>query len=271
MAGGWESSFGGTMTPGSGWQSNSTQPPSPADIVTWWDFSDLTTMFTDDEGTVPVASDEDPVRNVTNKGSDSITLVTGAASTDVVYNTGFQNSLGGLFSDAVNTDLIGDLVADLPGTSLTVLTVYSVALSDETFHLFYFVDETQGNRSWGSSNQFNYFTPNIDSGAFDTEAVTVDATPTAGLWHFNLADGFESDPAVELSTTVEHTNTFAPYEPSEDTYTRTLPTAGSEVSIAQGNLGQWIGEIIVWSGEPVLADIQQYVSNKWALTFDAGP
>lgn len=126
-----------------------------------WDFSDATTLFTDEARTVGVSADGQTIKGVTDKSGNARHLSSAIGAT---YKTAIQNSLSvGLF-DAVNDTLLSTY--NLPNTFSIVATFKAIVTpgvgttlyfcGDSNFTFSLGIQNTAGTLKWdiGSAYQF---------------------------------------------------------------------------------------------------------------------
>src|SRR3990167_8214181 len=115
----------------------SVAPFSPLDIsglAAWYDFSDITTLFTDSARTVPVTADGDVIGGVTDKSGSANHSTQVTSTAKPTYKTGIQNSLSAALGDG------GDWLATAAFTELaqpnTIFVVVKNPSLVGTEHLF---------------------------------------------------------------------------------------------------------------------------------------
>lgn len=100
-------------------------PLDLASLTAWWDFSDVTTLFTD-AGTTPVSADAQAIYQANDKGPNDLHVAQATAGARPTYKTGIQNSLsvarfdGGDSLAKASVDALG-LVAAAAGTLVFVM------------------------------------------------------------------------------------------------------------------------------------------------------
>tara|TARA_R110000824_G_scaffold66344_5_gene172264 strand:+ start:5189 stop:7966 length:2778 start_codon:yes stop_codon:yes gene_type:complete len=105
---------------------------NPADLIAWWDFTDVDNMFTDLAANTKVSASSDPVRRINNKATDTKKLGiflrsvetlgwTGVSTTPPKFNLGGTNGYSFVeFSTAAGTDaspLFGSATAGYGGVT----------------------------------------------------------------------------------------------------------------------------------------------------------
>lgn len=101
-------------------------PPVFANLTHWFDFSDLSVLWQDTAGTIPVASPGDPIRRIDNKGSDvnallEDTFVVGGRRTPTWAGPDL-NGLGvGDFSSVAGLSGPSDFIRSPAGNSFAVV------------------------------------------------------------------------------------------------------------------------------------------------------
>lgn len=95
---------------------------SPLDLFTWsrqgvwYDPSDITTLFQDVEGTIPVVNDGDPVALMRDKSGNGNHAIQTVSASRPTYQT--DGVLHWLKSDGVDDKLIVDYAVDLPAPAI---------------------------------------------------------------------------------------------------------------------------------------------------------
>ena len=93
-------------------------PTSISGLVSWYDFADITTLYTDSARTTPVAADNDLIGGVTNKSTDARHL-SGSGVTRPSYKANIQNGKSVARYDG------GDVLT-LTAAALSAFTVFVV-------------------------------------------------------------------------------------------------------------------------------------------------
>lgn len=270
----WERQGGNAI--GSEWAKAS--PPFPANLSYWYDGSDATQLYSDDEATTLIAgADEDVIRAITNKGTDNEAgpMVTGAADTDVVFVSSFQNSLSGFRWDAdaaTMTTEVGDTMTD---PSLTMLLVFAYDEVEMTTVPFQRTSPETADDEYGFQMTADIMRPLVSNGVIYNMAVS-DTTVAALAWSMNVGnvvDGLGSGGPTGLQYDIEvvdtgialpFRSTFPANIESDDT---SIFTVGDNMIMNFiGNQGVF-GELLVWEGSHNLAYVQDYVTNKWGLSW----
>jgi hypothetical protein len=263
----------GLLGPGFGKQSSRHPVVSsgilpPGSPLYWWDGSDITTMYSDDEATILISgTDEDVVRAHVSKGSDAAVLATGAADTHVVFDSGWTNSLGALNIDHANaTGLVGAHATDYAATGYVVLMILSTSNAESATDPFAFTDDSNPRL------QILFDDPTSYVGGFQMR---------------HLGDEVHVDPGNDLP--------FGVIMASTDEGAAPISRASNSAGMYQAGAGHtdwesaeamgwawWTsnvnqirgGEIIAWQGDFAELgftdeDIIAYVTEKWGFTFEA--
>ncbi len=109
----------------------------PGAPLHWFDFSDLTQMFTDTAGTMPVVNNGDLIARINNKGTDGTALIQTTPSDrmelDLAFNSvpsalasdvgGGTGSIAETIASGVATDFSYAVIAALENTSLAEIVI----------------------------------------------------------------------------------------------------------------------------------------------------
>jgi hypothetical protein len=245
------------------------QPPNPADLQTWYDGSDITTLFSNDTGTTPISgADAGVVRGWRSKGSVPLLMKTGPADTDVEFDTPFQNSLGGVFSSGAGSFKINGVLTEPVGgpgegwTMAWVGDVKDIATAqdflagvrhvDSAFITSFAVDNSPaGEIQWV-----------IDGDVQNIAGATVaNGEVWAGIMTFDAAQlgTVRVSKAAGLGT-----HTFATAAQVQDGF-----RVGSDfVSGAQNDAGgMTTGTLMFWRGVQDIPTIEAHITSKWGITW----
>lgn len=110
-------------------------PTDISGLVAWYDFSDITTLFTDSARTTAVTADADPIGGVTDKSGSANHLGQGTASKRPTYKVAIQNSKSIARFDG--SDDILSRTASIPSisTGATLCMVIKYASDEYSFAL----------------------------------------------------------------------------------------------------------------------------------------
>jgi hypothetical protein len=265
MAAGWESAAGGTSQKGRGWDQSSLQPPSPADVFEWWDGSDITTLYSDATAeTLIGGSDEDTIKAIRSKGLAGTVL--SHSDTDVVWHASYQNSLGAIRFDATAAEIGAECAAEMDGRDWTYLVVSSWDEANLTTYGMLRTAADPAPTVWGDRTSTNEQRVVTSANSKDNNAPQGDTVISAMVFTVVFAPDAEGNTGGEVYNTGGSTSNTYAQTWNEGVDDMTWKTGDDIVMHYSGQRG-FIGEIIVWNGHPILADIRTYVTNKWNLSW----
>lgn len=109
---------------------------APSDIsglVAWYDFSDITTLFTDSARTTAVTADADPIGGVTDKSGSANHLGQGTASKRPTYKVAIQNSKSIARFDGTDDLLSASLALPYSGVTFAAVYLYNQSVAFNGF------------------------------------------------------------------------------------------------------------------------------------------
>lgn len=175
-------------------------PFTPASIgaLAWWDFSDLSTMFQNSNGTTAVAADSDPIGYIADKSGNGLHLTQATAGLRPLYKT--SGGLGwGQFDGSDDVLTINSAVLRLLGDLTLCAGVYKNAAA--TFGLIMTCQTLPGTNNpfeWRFENT-NPIRPSFisaDAATAETDFATVVAVSTAAATVLSLRRS--------IGATIEH-------------------------------------------------------------------
>jgi hypothetical protein len=219
-------------------------PDDVSGLVGWWDFSDATTMFTDD-GVTPVSLDGALIYRINDKSASGANLTQATEAERPSYETNLQNSLSGAnFSTAAIT---GTLTQAQPAT---VILVAKKASTSSTGVFF----------SGNSAADFHLYS-NITTGVFGGYCGVnglVGSTDQTGAWHVftYIINGATSSIFVDGTS----------YDTGDaGTNTINAPRLGRDRSATNPYDGD-MGEVLIYNGALSAGDrdtVETLLQTKW--------
>ncbi len=101
----------------------SFSPLDIPDVLTWWDFSDISVLFQDTSAATPVTADADPIGRINDKSPNGHNLTQGTDNKRPLYKTGIVNGLSVARFDGTN-DLLSVTTPAALATSFTIFFVH---------------------------------------------------------------------------------------------------------------------------------------------------
>lgn len=236
-------------------------PQPPGTPFAWWDGADLSTMFQDVGGSTPTVNNGDLVRRIDNKGvGSSHNLVTGAGDVDVIWDSNFQNSLGGIHCTTAFAQISALIDASMTNGAWTMAVVGSVSVPAQITPIVVAAYKSffQGFGVGPSFNQGDCFLVLDPVGAADFTDSNVASNQVFAMvasWQ----TGGQLDAICNISTQIK-SQVNAPY---------VEPLIGDTTLIGGGGLSSdvKVGDYVVWDSLIDFNDIKQYHLDKWALTY----
>lgn len=240
-------------------------PPDLGNLLYWFDVNDISTLFKDQAGTMPVTTDLDVFNRIDNKGSDTANVpflhdrMIGGNAPPIYFAT----ELGGKAAMGVKTGgLAWNMQVQVPGPSTPVgpaagITIAAVGRVNSTS----FAANTRC--GWGG-NQFvdNDSDANITAGNWAgrlTSTVDIDsgvASPV-NIWNYEYLAQAGTDIRLRVGGSAEQTIVHASY---------TAVNANQVISM-NGFRSQW-AEFLIWSGQLSLPDrilLSLYFDTKFPV------
>jgi len=227
-------------------------PPALGDLMHWFDFSDIDTLFQDIASTVPVTADSQPIRSILNKGFDGTKLATGGAQVIFVENFIFVENLinaraGGEFG---GTEVLSAVIAAGGiNQQVTIASVQRVDSQGANAAHYYGWDTNKASLRddiGGAGRDYDgllggiTFRPNTGAAIANFVShwfyAALDTSPGA-----DIAKTRDSTIGTELSFSAVGTNPFV--GPGEVLAIGDLDLSGLDLNTLRGNMGM----VLIWN------------------------
>ncbi len=235
-------------------------PPAQGDLLHWWDFSDLSTLFQDTGGSTPVTISGQSIARIDDKGTAGDNLTQDTAGTRPTYND-VIHSIG--VGDFDGGDAIG--IPSLSGSQGPGAATYSMAIiyaHDDIAFDFYAV--ANGSNEWAPGGDADSSMSMAGSGGAGSVNPSGVGTVRAALKTIRAANTQETWFSQDVAT-VTSSNTSNPMN-DEIGYTIGSNTiTGGGLAI----LGQ-ILEIMIWDssdGTDIIAAYKTYTAAKYGIVW----
>lgn len=223
-------------------------PPGMGHVLHWFDFLDITTLWQDTAGTVPITASGQAIARVDNKGSDPSIPIQGTPANRPLYDTA-QFPLGAAaFSTSIN-EVLNVVVAAGLGQSRTCAAVWAPSNVGALDAGFVF--------NWGGSNDFWIVQNSSDqqqlrAGGHLTTSVAASANNQLNACFMVVRNTPDSQ---------EHWNNLDPGSTTRLLSSVSGPSASQDLSIGNDAVSPsssnaftgFVQEIIVWDIEDELA------------------
>lgn len=248
-------------TPGhAGGGSRSSTPPVFNEVIHWYDFADLTTLWQDEAMTIPAVADEDEINVIHDKG-----LWTHDLSTELTTDPEVDLLTYGRPTGVFNAQTLGGIDTDFPsprpGDTYTYVAVAaSTAATQEQYIHYWFSIPRHGLRTTPTDE----VTTTLDASAVSTanyalgQPLGILARNDSGnISILNSLDGGDG------------------YDFTNDTYGISAGTANFRIGgYNESGLGEfWVGNImeLIWWNRALtdseVADVKEYLNNKWSMSW----
>lgn len=240
-------------------------PPDFANLLYWFDVNDISTLWKDQAGTMPIALDQDLINRIDNKGSDTVNVPylhdrLGGGTVPPIY---WATDFGGKAAMGVKTGGSSwNTQTQVPGPQTPVgpaggITIAAVGRQNNIA----FINNSRC--AWGG-NQFieNDGDGNISAGNWAgrlTSAVNVDsgiASPV-GIWNYEYMAQAGTDLRLRVGGSAEQTIVHAAY----------TAVNANQSMIISGFRAQWV-EFLIWAGQLSLANrilLTLYFDTKFGV------
>lgn len=238
-------------------------PMPPGAPVLWYDGSDLSTLWQDTAGTVPVVSDGDPVNRIDNKGSMvGVPVLNSGASGQFLWRENFQNGRGAVESTNINdVILVATTTAAMQAGDVSQLGVFSRPLGgvpSGSVHV-----ATTALAGGASRNQM--------SQQFDDAVMTWDNTSGGRFLNSNYGDDEKMAVHGDMVGNTAYGRCNIDAVTVGYAVTPSVFPIGSEIEILDsafqsGNICA-LGEWMFWDAAGLRSAIVDFVLAKWAMTY----
>lgn len=231
-------------------------PVAPAGLpvpFTWYDFSDITTLFQDEAGTVPVTANGQEVRHIANKGNGTSNPITSGVALGSTWIDNWTNGLGSLLLDAGKT--IGGNQVDV-STSNGGWTWFGI-LSNKVSNDFASIQQSVSTSKTNITNVSTKYTISLRAAlfTFSDYVIQVD-TPVAVIG--SLQSDATAKAIMSKSTEIK----------SGDGSTFQEIAQFDQVQLGAGLFGGVNhGEIRVWDELVDFELIKTAIFDKWGISF----
>lgn len=233
-------------------------PTTIPNLWAWYDAADLTTLFTDNAGSIPVAANNDPVGRWADKsGNGRHANQTGAATTRPTYTTNVQNGRAGILYDG------GDYLDTTATPNSFPLTIVGVGRTSAT------VGTNRGvvanrNSTTPSGSRVWFSTTNALNAQIDTPLKTVVSASSIGANTTYLFGGRFGNTQISALLNAALL---------DDTHSASA--VANIVSLGRLNTNAtsslWTGhllEVVIYAGALTTAQLYQvrtYLNSKWGV------
>lgn len=240
-------------------------PPDLSNLLHWFDFTDLTQMFTDTAGTMPVVFTGDDISRINNKGSDGTPLLQAAPLDRMELDLAFHANPSALASDVGgNRGSIGAAIANGIAGSYTFCII--TALGQDVLAVIsaswdQAIPSTGFQIRHNGSGVLNVTTPSTTTvipgvntqtiGVYDAIIGVCRTNDTQEIW-FSLDAATATDTA--LFAAIADAGDFA---------------IGAEQLVGGFDFEGHIGGVLVWNSDETvsIADIQDYVTARFGVVW----
>jgi len=240
-------------------------PPDFANLLFWFDVNDISTLWKDQAGTIPILTDLDVINRIDNKGSDTVNVpylhdrLLGGSVAPLYFATEFGGKAAMGFKTggsawSVQTQIPGPVA---PGGPAAGVTIAAVGRMNSTGF-------ASGTRCGWGGNQFvdNDADGNITAGNWAgrlTSAVDIDSgiASTVNIWNYEYLAQAGTDLRLRVGGSAEQTIVHAGY----------TPVGANQSMSINGFRAQW-AEYLIWAGQLNLANrilLDTYFTTKFGV------
>jgi hypothetical protein len=231
-------------------------PTDVAGLKIWYDFSDITTMFTD-AGVTQVSSDGDLIQQINDKSGNGNHATQAVGVDRPTYKVNIQNSLSAGYFDSDNLDIPADFGVSGSGNR----TVVHVGLaSEQDDYLFGF----------GNSSNYQAFRARYRSAGPGLRIEIYGEGYTSSLNNYNNWNlhGFILDGTTLSGVTLYENASSESASGSQTINTATTPNHLMADNAGANEENGYTGEFLVYDSALSGTDwtnLTTYLNNKWSL------
>lgn len=231
--------------------------PSITGLVGWWDFSDISTMFTDD-GVTQVSADSDLIYRINDKSGNNFNAVQTTAAYRPLYKTSVQNNRSAALFDGSNDYFLLPTMGFSGDGSISIFVVHKT-INGERAYFGFGIGETSKAcviRTYTSTSYLFYFYFN-------------DLVATVPSLFGNLVQVCALYDSVASSKRVyQNGSLYASQTPNNASWVNSNYCIGKRPYSAGEFMYGHIAEILVYSYALDDADrekVEDYLQSKWDL------
>lgn len=232
-------------------------PASIANLIGWWDASDISTLFQTTDTSTPVTTTGDPVGRWSDKSGvgNHVTQSTGSAKP--AYTTGVQNGLAGLSHDG------GDFLDSASTCPSFPITAVGVAKTSGTVGTSRGLVTLHHSTNFGSRVIFT--TGNVVQALVATPSTTRGSVGTVVA---NTPCVFGYTVAATTITNVLNGTIISPVSHTASAVTNIIRLGASNVNASTSLMNGYLCEVAIYNAALTDAQIGQlaaYLNTKWSV------